>query len=106
MTRPPLKTQIAFPSLAACLFGLTLYLLYKISGAPFSWTFMTEPGGGLGWAMRVASIAFWLSVAFVAVRLLNELVFLLFRKRKGYDAPALMRDIFSLVLYVTATTVT
>ncbi|HJQ34480.1 MAG TPA: mechanosensitive ion channel family protein [Pyrinomonadaceae bacterium] len=102
MSRPPLKSQIAFPSLMAGVFGLTLYLLYKISGAPFSWRFMTEPDGGLGWAMRVASIAFWLSVAFVAIRLLNELVFLLFRKRKGYDAPALMRDLFSLVLYVTA----
>ncbi len=102
MSRPPLKSQLALPSLAAAVFGLALYLLHKISGAPFSLSFMTEPSGGLEWAMRVASIAFWLAVAFVAVRLLNELVFLLFRKRKGYDAPALMRDLFSLVLYVTA----
>ena len=102
MSRPPLKSQIAFPSLAAVVFGLALYLLHKISGEPFSWRFMTEPEGGPGWAMRVASICFWFSVAFVAVRLLNELVFLVFRKRKGYDAPALMRDLFSLVLYVTA----
>ncbi len=102
MSRPPLKKQIAFPSLAAAVFGLLLYLLYAVSGAPFTWRFMTEPAGAMEWAMRVLSIAFWLSVAFVAVRLLNELTFLVFRKRKGYDAPALVRDIFSLVLYVTA----
>jgi small-conductance mechanosensitive channel/CRP-like cAMP-binding protein len=105
MTRPPLKKQIAFPSLAAGAFGLAFYLLHSISGAPFNWRFMTEPKSGMEWAMRVASIAFWLSVGFVAARLLNELVFLVFRKRKGYEAPALMRDLFSLVLYVTGVAV-
>ena len=39
------------------------------------------------------------------VRALNELVFLVFRKRKGYEAPSLMRDLFSLVLYVTSISV-
>src|ERR671926_632539 len=54
------------------------------------------------WAVKAAAVAFWMSLALVAVRALNELTFLVFRKRKGYDAPALVRDIFSLVLYVTA----
>jgi small-conductance mechanosensitive channel len=43
-----------------------------------------------------------MGLALVAVRALNELAFLVFRKRKGYEAPSLMRDLFSLVCYVTA----
>src|SRR5207302_10023945 len=48
------------------------------------------------------SVAFWMSLALVAVRALNEFAFFVFRKRKGYDAPGLMRDLFSLVFHVTA----
>jgi small-conductance mechanosensitive channel/CRP-like cAMP-binding protein len=105
MSRPPLRKQLALPLLASAVFGLALYLLHKISGEPLSSEFMTDPKGALQWAMRFASIAFWLSVAFVVVRALNELVFLVFRKRKGYEAPSLMRDLFSLVLYVTSISV-
>jgi small-conductance mechanosensitive channel/CRP-like cAMP-binding protein len=105
MSRPPLRKQLAFPLLASAVFGLSLYLLHKISGEPLSSEFMTDPKGALQWAMRFVSIAFWLSVAFVVVRALNELVFLVFRKRKGYEAPSLMRDLFSLVLYVTSISV-
>jgi len=102
VSRPHLKNQIAAPLLAAALFGLTLYLLARASGTPLlSLSFMTEPKGAFEWAMRMVSLLFWLSVAFVAVRALNELVFFLFRKRKGYEAPSLMRDIFSLAAYVT-----
>jgi small-conductance mechanosensitive channel len=102
MGRPPLKTQLAFPAAAAAAFALALYLLHLVTGGPFALGFMTDPRGTAEWGMRVASIALWLSTAFVAVRALNELVFFVFRKRKGYEAPSLVRDLFSLVLYVTA----
>lgn len=94
MTRPPLKKQVAVPLVLTAVFGLAWYVLYaeqeRMSHAA-NW-----------WASQAALIAFWMSVALVAVRALNELTFFIFRKRKGYDAPALMRDLFSLVLYVTA----
>src|SRR5437764_9693528 len=105
MSRPALRKQLALPLLAAAVFGLALYLLHKISGEPLTAQAMTDPQNPLQWAMRLVSIAFWLGAAFAAVRALNELVFLVFRKRKGYDAPSLMRDIFSLVLYVTSVAV-
>jgi small-conductance mechanosensitive channel/CRP-like cAMP-binding protein len=54
------------------------------------------------WVRTFISIAFWISIALIAVRALNELIFFLFRKRKGYDAPSLMRDMFSLAAYVTS----
>jgi len=106
MSRPPLKTQLAFPLAAAAAFALALALIHFLTGGGrFTLGFMTNPRGSAEWAMRLAGIALWLSLAFVAVRALNELVFLVFRKRKGYEAPSLMRDIFSLVLYVTAVAV-
>jgi len=87
---------------AAAVCALALYVLSSVGGGPFSAGFMTEPRDGIEWAMRLVSILFWVSLSFVAVRALNELVFLIFRKRKGYEAPSLMRDLFSLVAYVTS----
>jgi small-conductance mechanosensitive channel len=99
--RAPLKKQIAFPLLAALFYGLALFLLHQLSGTPLTTSFMTGPKNSWEWTMRLVSILLWMSVAFVGVRALNELVFLIFRKRKGYEAPSLMRDLFSLVAYVT-----
>lgn len=43
----------------------------------------------------------WLIFAFVVVRAVNELIFgLAFRRRRGYEAPDLIRNIFSLVAYL------
>jgi small-conductance mechanosensitive channel/CRP-like cAMP-binding protein len=108
MSRPPLKKQVAVPLVLAAVFGLAWYVLSRL---------MPESSAGANeqqrmahaaneWAVSLAQIAFWMSLALVAVRALNELSFFIFRKRKGYDAPALMRDLFSLVLYVTAGAVT
>src|SRR5215208_1518535 len=104
MTRPPLKKQVAVPLVLAAIFGLAWYVLWQ-----FRWELppvaaeqerMSHAAGE--WVRTLARIAFWMSLALVAVRALNELAFLIFRKRKGYEAPSLMRDLFSLVLYVTA----
>ncbi|HEX8338147.1 MAG TPA: mechanosensitive ion channel domain-containing protein, partial [Pyrinomonadaceae bacterium] len=105
MTRPPLKKQIALPLVFAAVCGAAWYVLWQ-----FNWEPPPGPAAerervahaGREWALTLASIAALMGLALVAVRALNELVFLLFRKRKGYDAPSLMRDLFSLVCYVTA----
>jgi small-conductance mechanosensitive channel/CRP-like cAMP-binding protein len=105
MSRPPLKKQVVLPLVVAGLFGVGWYVL-----GPFA----AEPPAGASEQQRMAQaanllvyklvgIAALMSLALAAVRALNELVFLIFRKRKGYDAPALVRDLFSLVLYVTTT---
>ncbi len=104
MTRPPLKNQVAVPLVLAAVFGLAWYVLSRLvpelpAGATDQQR-MTHAANE--WAVTVVQIAFWMSLALVAVRALNELAFFLFRKRKGYEAPSLMRDLFSLVLYVTA----
>jgi small-conductance mechanosensitive channel/CRP-like cAMP-binding protein len=103
VSRPRLKKQLAPPLLAAAFWALALYVLASLGGVSLvAPDYMTNPQGFFQWAMRFVSILFWVSLAFVAVRALNELVFLVFRKRKGYEAPSLMRDLFSLVAYVTA----
>ncbi len=104
MTRPPLKKQVAVPLVLAALFGLAWYLLYRFSWELTAGANEQEKMSQVAnwWAWKLASIACLMSAALVAVRALNELAFFIFRKRKGYDAPALMRDLFSLVLYVTA----
>src|SRR5437764_5646581 len=104
MSRPPLKKQIALPLLFAAVFGLALYVLYRLRPelppAPTEQQKMAQAAHD--WVSTLASDAFWMSLALVAVRALNEFAFFVFRKRKGYDAPGLMRDLFSLVFYVTA----
>src|SRR5687767_1532326 len=103
MSRPPLRKQIAAPLVLAAVFGVVWYVLRRLAPelAPSATEQERVSHAAHEWARSLALIAFWMSAALVAVRALNELVFLIFRKRKGYDAPALMRDLFSLVLYVT-----
>jgi small-conductance mechanosensitive channel len=103
MSRPPLKKQIVLPLLFAALFGLALYVVYQLTPP------LPPPPPGQHRTPRAAdvvsslvSVALWMSLALAAVRALAELVFFVFRKRRGYEAPSLMRDIFSLVCYVTA----
>ncbi|MFN2415797.1 MAG: cyclic nucleotide-binding domain-containing protein, partial [Pyrinomonadaceae bacterium] len=104
MSRPPLKKQVALPLVFAALFGVAWYVLSLFAAElPAGATEQQRVSHRAGeWARSLVQVVFWMSLALVAVRALNELVFIVFRKRKGYDAPALMRDLFSLVLYVTA----
>jgi small-conductance mechanosensitive channel/CRP-like cAMP-binding protein len=104
MGRPPLKKHVMTPLLFAALFWLALYVIRSLTPAlPPNPTDQQRMSQAAGWvAETVASVALWMSLALVAVRALNALVFFVFRKRKGYEAPSLMRDIFSLVLYITA----
>src|SRR3954451_6381284 len=104
MSRPPLKKHVVVPLLFAAVFWLALYvtrtLTPALAGNPTDQQRMSQVAGSV--AETGASVALWMSLALVAVRALNALVFFVFRKRKGYEAPSLMRDIFSLVLYITA----
>jgi small-conductance mechanosensitive channel/CRP-like cAMP-binding protein len=104
MSRPPLKKHVVVPLLFAALFGLALYVIRGLTPAlppnPTDQQRMSQMAHSV--AETVASVALWMSLALAAVRALNALVFFVFRKRKGYEAPSLMRDIFSLVLYITA----
>ena len=104
MSRPPLKKHVVVPLLFAALFWLALYIIRSLTPAPppnpTDQQRVSQMAHSV--ALTAASVALWMSLALVAVRVLNAVVFFLFRKRKGYEAPSLMRDIFSLILYITA----
>src|SRR3954466_13214101 len=104
MSRPPLKKHVVVPLLFAALFWLALYVIRGLTPAlppnPTDQQRMSQMAGSV--AETVASVALWMSLALVAVRALNALVFFVFRSGKGCESPSLMRDIFSLVLYITA----
>lgn len=51
-------------------------------------------------AIKILWIALFVALAFVFVRLTDEIIFsLIFRWRKGYEAPNLIRNIFSIIVY-------
>ncbi|HYH87303.1 MAG TPA: mechanosensitive ion channel family protein, partial [Pyrinomonadaceae bacterium] len=106
MTRPPLKKQVALPLLFATVFGLTYYILYQLRPVlpPDANEQQKMAQMASDWTRTLVSIAFWMCLSLAAVRALNELAFYIFRRRKGYEPPSLMRDLFTLVLFITAIT--
>jgi small-conductance mechanosensitive channel len=107
MSRPPLKKQVTVPLVLAAAFGLAWYVLgqFRWEPSPAAAERGRVSHAAAEWVRTLLAIAFWMSASLVAARALNELAFLIFRKRRGYEAPSLMRDLFSLVLYVTAAAV-
>jgi small-conductance mechanosensitive channel/CRP-like cAMP-binding protein len=102
MKRPSLKNQLLVPALAAGIFALIYYVALKSApAAPPADAPQALKDAFLpyAWALDIAFVAMWLALSFIIVRVLSEFVFFIFRKRKGYEAPSLVRDIFALVAY-------
>lgn len=100
VNRPNLKKQLALPVVVAVVFALARYFIIQIAPERISLEHLTNPQNNYHWALRLTEVALWLSLAFILVRLVGAVVFLIFRKRKGQEAPRLMRDLFALVAYV------
>jgi small-conductance mechanosensitive channel/CRP-like cAMP-binding protein len=102
LSRSKLKKQLAIPLVSTFIIALIVYLLntfaialenlaVRLTGMPSAYRSL----------LLLISIAFWISLTFIVVRLLGEAIFgFIFQKRKGYEAPSLVRDLFSLVAYV------
>lgn len=91
---------MAWPVAAALLFAAARYLAGQDASLHEARDGAASPQNAARWFSLLAEMGMWLSLGLVLVRVLGEVVFLLFRKRKGREAPSLMRDIFSLVAYV------
>lgn len=97
-----LRNQLAFPLFATATFAVLLYLILPFFAPPL------PPGEnlrarapGFYWAQMLTKIALWLGIMFVGVRLASAFLFdFIFRLRKGREAPSLVRDLFSIVVYV------
>jgi len=94
-----IKKQLAFPLVTTALFAAVLYLILPAFAPPFPATRENAPG--FYWTYRLIEIGLWLSLMFIVVRLAGSFVFdVLFRIRRGREAPSLVRDLFSIVAYV------
>src|SRR3989442_1135381 len=93
------KNRFLIYILATALVGLLLYLFYAF-----------EPAmrGGLGSHMagredsvlRIPALILWGILIYLAVRALNATLFgAVFRFRRGYEAPTLVRNIFSIIAF-------
>ena len=102
MNSSRLKKQLVFPLVATALFAILLYLVLPALAPalpPGAELKTTDPG--FYWVQLFTKIALWLSLMFVGVRLAGAFLFdLVFRIRKGREAPSLIRDLFSIVAYI------
>jgi len=102
--RPRLKKRLALPLVAIALLGAALYVLRQFTPLlPANPSEMQQgTQAAYEWVATLLRVALWLNVALIVIRVLNEFIFYVFRKRKGYEAPSLMRDIFSLIAYIVS----
>jgi small-conductance mechanosensitive channel/CRP-like cAMP-binding protein len=109
MSRPLLKKQIAFPLAAVIFFAATAGVYYLFDPQTIREYLSSHWSGQVSNIehekhpiLLIIELGLLLSVAFLLVRVLGHFIFWVFHKRKGYEAPSLVRDIFSIVCYTVA----
>jgi len=87
------RNKFLIPILMAGLVALALYLFDRFLGAH-----MVQ--GAYPNVFRIPAVILWALLAYFGVRLLNAALFdFVFRVRRGYEAPTLVRNIFTLVSF-------
>jgi small-conductance mechanosensitive channel/CRP-like cAMP-binding protein len=88
------KSSILLYLVATAVFGLATFLFFKFFGNP-------TPGEPAfeGW-WRIPWLVLLSALGYASIRVLNALLFdFVFRLRQGYEAPTLVRNIFTLVAF-------
>lgn len=97
--RKPITYLVAF-----ALAVLALYLVYNLNLGLVLSDYLILPQNAQpsqDHILIITKIVLWMLLAIVVVRALNELIFGLgFKARRGYEAPSLVRNIFSIVAYI------
>lgn len=96
------KNRLAIFIVAIALVALAIYLLNRFEGQLR--TLIENQMGGLGPQAGTIINVLWLAsfaiLAYIAVRAVGALIFgLTFRFRRGYEAPTLVRNIFSIIAF-------
>jgi small-conductance mechanosensitive channel len=110
VTRPRSKNRFFFFLFMAVIVGLAIYLLHAFEPSLRS-SFVHGPYPSkeaedkaiesFQMVMKVVGLVLWMSLAIVIVRALASLIFeTIFRLRRGYEAPSLIRNIFSIIGYI------
>ncbi|HEX8176678.1 MAG TPA: mechanosensitive ion channel family protein [Pyrinomonadaceae bacterium] len=83
---------------------LALYLIYNIDLGLVLSDYLILPQNSQpqqDHVLSITKIVLWMLLAIVVVRALGELIFGLgFKARRGYEAPSLVRNIFSIIAYI------
>ncbi|HKP35631.1 MAG TPA: mechanosensitive ion channel family protein [Pyrinomonadaceae bacterium] len=90
-TKPRQKTNVLLYLIGTAVVGLTTFVFYRFFASPTG----PHPFEGL---MRIPWLVLLTLLAYLGIRVLNALLFdFVFRIRSGYEAPTLVRNIFTLV---------
>jgi small-conductance mechanosensitive channel len=95
------KNTLFFLIAVAIVALLGWYLIYVFE-APIRASLLRLEAGNIASVdnlLRVIRLAFLAILAYVSVRALNFLIFGLFRLRRGFDAPTLIQNVFSIVAF-------
>jgi small-conductance mechanosensitive channel len=112
VTRSRAKKRYIFFLCVAALAVLAIYLLHAFEGS-LRETFLhgtyaspaleVQARESFQMVMNIIRLALWMTLAIVVVRALASLIFgTLFRLRRGYEAPSLIRNIFSIIAYIVS----
>jgi len=95
------KNTVVFLIVIAVVALIGWYLIYAFEG-PIRSSLLRLEAGNIASAdnlLRVLRLILLAILAYVAVRALNYLIFGLFQLRKGFDAPTLIKNVFSIVAF-------
>src|SRR6266436_2449968 len=101
MTHPRSKNKLALFLIATAIVMLSLYLLYGFTDTLMNYlrSHMTDRASPES-IVKVLKLILLASGAYLVVRALRVLLFdLIFRLRRGYEAPTLPRNIFSIAAF-------
>src|SRR3954452_937699 len=89
--------------LATAFVGLSLYVFYHLLEPSLHEYLRARMSGRVGTEdniLKIPKLILWSVLAFLAVRALNTILFdFVFRIRRGFEAPTLVRNVFSLVAF-------
>ena len=101
MNRPRPKNQVALFSIATAIVVLGIYIVFKFA-VPLR-DLLSAQMGGLGskadTIVHVLQLVFLGILAYLIVRAFSALIFGLVRFRRGFEAPTLVRNIFSIIAF-------
>lgn len=111
MNHSPFKKRLAIFLVATAAVLLALYAVYAFDPAlrgyflrdvsALSQEQAAAKTASYEMALKLVKLALWLALSVVIVRALSALIFgLAFRIRRGYEAPHLVRNIFSIIGYI------
>ena len=101
MRRRHSKNTLFFLIVIAVVALLGWYLIYAFEG-PIRASLLRLEAGNIASVdnlLRILRLGLLAILAYISVRVLNFLIFGLFRLRKGFDAPTLIQNVFSIVAF-------